>query len=461
MKKIYTLLCLLLIGTASFAQLGNIPNGGFENWTSQTLYDYPTQWGNSNSEEWNGSPTVIKSTDAAIGSFSCEITSLEVGPWNDTVTGYVYHGTVGQGGPDGGIAYTDLFNEVRYQFKSDLALGDTVYMIMMRFVSSVMVEMVALPAATGTNSGWTQGSIAVSSTAQDELFIGFVVGDVINGINPSPGSWFRVDDVQLHNTGAAVTALPDPSFEQWSSQSVEDPDSWFTMNEMLAGQGLNNANKTTDANSGSFAIEMTTQQNVNGDTIPSFISWGPIDFNAMGSPFLPMPYNATPTTFSGAYKYSPANGDVSAGIQILFFQAGVQIGTHIEPFSASAGYTSFSSPLTIAGTPDSIVFAAFAGENPGSVLKLDDLAFSGGDVGLNSISKNEAVVYPNPASNFINIQFEGNYSVEIADLSGNTILSKEDLYNLSSIKIDNLSSGAYLVRISSDKGIKVQRLIKE
>ncbi len=461
MKKIFTLFYLLTLGTVSFAQLGNIPNGGFENWTTQTLYDYPTQWGNSNAEEWSGTPTVIQSSDAAVGLFSCELTSVTVGSENDTVIGYVYHGTIGQGGPDGGVPYTDLFDEVRFQFKSDLAVGDSVYMIMMRFASGVMVEMVALPAASGTNSTWTQGSIPVSSTLQDELFIGFVVGDVMNGINPSPGSWVRIDDVQLHNTGSQVTALPDPSFEQWTSQTVETPDNWFTMNEMLSGQGLNNANKTTDANSGSFAIEMTTQQNMNGDTISSFISWGPLDFNAMGGPFLPAPYNATPTTFSGSYKYVPANGDMSAGIQIIFFEAGVQIGTHIQPFSATVGYNTFSSPLTIVGTPDSIVFAAFAGENPGSVLTLDDLAFSGGDVGLNDIAQAEGFIYPNPARQFINTELEGEYSVEITDLSGNIVLSKEKQNNHTPINIGNLSNGAYLIRLLSDNGTKVERFIKE
>lgn len=461
MKKIYYLFIAITISSMAFAQLGQIPNGGFENWSMSTLYDYPTQWGNSNSEEWNGSPTVIKSTDAAAGTFSCEISSLTTGPSNDTITGYVYHGTVGQGGPDGGITYSTLFDEVRYQFKSDLAVGDTAYLIMMRFVSSVMVEMVSLPAASGTNSTWTQGSINVTSTPQDELFIGFVVGDVINGISPSPGSWFRVDDVQLHNTGSAVTALPDPSFEQWSTQTVETPDNWFTMNEMLSGQGLNNANKTTDANSGSFAIEMTTQQNFNGDTIPAFISWGPIDFFAMGNPFLPAPYNATPTTFSGSYKYAPANGDMSAGIQIIFFQSGVQIGVHTEPFSASAGYTSFSSPLTIVGTPDSIVFAAFSGENPGSVLKLDDLSFSGGDVSLEEFENMSLSLYPNPSRDYVMIKSNGTFDFRFIDLAGNLVLKQERLNGPQQIDVSHLSKGAYIVQINNGVQVESLRFIKE
>lgn len=458
MRQLYLIATLLFTSSSLFAQLGQIQNGGFENWTNSTLYEYPTQWGNSNSDEWRGAPTVLKSTDASGGTYSCEITAVQVGP--DTLFGYVYHGGVGQSGPESGIAYTDVFNEVRFQYKSDIQVDDTLYMIYMRFASSVMIEMNALPAAYGTQSTWTQGSIALPSTPQDELFIGFVMGDPFNNVRPKPGSWVKLDDVQLFNTGIATTAIPDPGFEQWSTQTIETPDNWFTLDEMLAGEGIENAIKSLDANSGTYAVEMTTVQNMYGDTIPSFISWGPIDFNAMGNPFLPSPYNATPTTFSGAYKYSPQNGD-QANIQILFLQAGTPVGSHFETFNAAATYQTFTSPLTIGGTPDSIVFVAFSGDNPGSVLKLDDLSFSGGDVSLEEFEKMSVSLYPNPAKDVVMIQAEGDYNVIILDLAGNVVIKHEQMNGAQELNINSLSKGAYLVQITNSVKIETLRLIKE
>ena len=112
MKNLYFVL-FCVISSFSFGQFGQIMNGGFENWTNQTLFDYPTQWGNSNSDEYRGTPTVLKSTDAQDGSYSIEVRSEQVGP--DTLFGYIYQGAVGQGGPSGGIGYNDIFNEVAHE----------------------------------------------------------------------------------------------------------------------------------------------------------------------------------------------------------------------------------------------------------------------------------------------------------------------------------------------------------
>lgn len=458
MKKIYYLFLAFTISSLAYGQLGQIPNGGFENWSMSTLYDYPTQWGNSNSDEWRGLPTVIQSTDAPQGTYSCEITAAAIGP--DTLFGYVYQGGIGQSGPDSGISYTDLFSEVRYQYKSDLNTGDTLYLLYMRFVSSVMVEMNILPAASGTVSTWTQGSIAVPANAQDELFIGFVLGDPFNGFRPMPGSWARIDDVHLYNAGIAQTDLPDFGFEQWSSQQLETADNWNTLNEMLAGEGIENANKSTDANSGSFAVEMTTVQNMYGDTIPSFVSWGAINFGTMGNPFMPVPYNATPTTFSGAYKYAPQNGD-QANIQVLFLQGGTMIGSHFETISAAATYQTFSAPLTIAGTPDSIVLVAFSGDNPGSVLLLDDLSFSGGDVSLEEFEKMSVSLYPNPSKDFVMVKSAGTFDVKFIDLAGNVVLEKKQINGANSINVSRLSRGAYVVQINNNEQVQSLRFIKE
>lgn len=458
MKKIYFIL-FSIITTYSFGQFGQIMNGGFENWTNQTLYDYPTQWGNSNSDEYRGTPTVLQSTDAQDGTYSVEIRSEQAGP--DTLFGYVYHGAIGQSGPSGGIGYNDIFNEVRFQYKSNLAANDSLYLIAIRYTWGTMTEMIIQPIVGGTNSTWTQGSVSVASNTQDALFIGFVMGNPFGGPKPTPGDWARIDKVELYNTNILTTLLPDNSFEDWSVQTVETPDMWFTLDEMLAGQGLNNANKTTDANSGNFAVELTTVVNQNNDTITGMLSMGPIMIGSGGPPFLPVPYAATPTTFSGAYKYSSGSGTDMGFANIMFFNNGSTIGSHTEMFSDAATYQTFSSSLSLSGTPDSIVFFVFSGDSVGSSLKLDDLSFSGGDVSLDEFNTMSTSVYPNPANDYVYVKAQGSFDLAVLNLDGTVVYASKNNAGAVKVELGDYATGQYIVKIQNEAGIETHKIIVE
>ena len=79
----------------------------------------------------------------------------------------------------------------------------------------------------------------------------------------------------------------------------------------------------------------------------------------------------------------------------------------------------------------------------------------------NEISENKFSIYPNPASNHINlknIDNISNYTVSIFDLFGKKIIY--NLINPEYINISNLPKGQYLLRIKSEKGITNERLLK-
>lgn len=80
---------------------------------------------------------------------------------------------------------------------------------------------------------------------------------------------------------------------------------------------------------------------------------------------------------------------------------------------------------------------------------------------VNSESLNEISLYPNPANSHIAIKGlnDLNAQIEIFDLNGHKIMSKQNL-NVSDIDISALSNGLYLVRIKSDKQNKTIKLIK-
>lgn len=454
MKKLYTILLATALTFGANAQWGQIENGGFENWTDLTLYDTPADWVSSNEEEFYGVSTVSQSSDAQDGASSVRIETVTIG--SDTLAGYVFHGNTGSSGPDTGIPYTDNFEAISLHYKTDLPLGDTLYMIYIRYQFGTPVESQVMPVAYGTNAAWTPALLYVGNQPQDELFIGFIGRNPFGGPNSTPGSWAMVDNVQLLSGGVETTPLPNHSFETWETATTEMPDSWYTLNSLLVGSGIENAVKTTDANTGSYAIEMTTIQ-LDQDSVASFLSNGPIDLGA-AVPFAPMPYTATPTTISGAYKYAPNNGD-QAFLQIQFYQAGSFIGTHAETFTAQSSYTTFSSALTITGTPDSVSIIAFSGENPGSVLILDDLSFSGNNVGLAEFAAMDINMYPNPTTDRVMIKANGTFNYEIIDLSGNRVLTGSNNQSAVEVSINELDAGSYFVRISNEVSTETHKLI--
>lgn len=460
MKKLLLSITVLSSSLMIWAQNGQLQNGGFENWTNTTLYDFTTVWHTSDQDQFVGIPTVVKSTDAQNGSYSAEIRSVSYGPASDTAFGYVFHGNTGAMGPDGGIPYTALFNTIKFQYKCDLPVtNDSVYVYMIRFQGGTIVDYTIAPVVGGTTSAWTQGSLTVSSVPQDELFFGFVMGDPNNGVLCAPGSWARFDNVQLFNGATAATAIPDFSFESWASNTIETPDNWFTLNDILSGMGLENAVKSTDAAVGNYAIELSTIQDPqSGDTIPGFLSAGPINFMAPGSPFAPIPYNASPTLLSCKYKHLPVNSDQGM-IQIQFFQAGNPIGNVMMPFVTNLSWTNLSVPVIISGTPDSMLFIAFSGQNPGTILKLDELSLSGGNVGLDDFKAMNLSIYPNPASDKVMVKLDGTFGFELINVYGTVVASSSNLTDAVEIDLTQFTAGSYLIRLTNANSTETHSLV--
>lgn len=449
MKRQLLLGFTFLLSGLSYAQMGQLSNGGFENWTVETLADTLVDWRDSNSDQ-QGPPTVFRSTDAADGDYSAEISAVVVGPAGnqDTLFGYIFQGTVGNNGPEGGIPYTSTFDEVQYQYKADLVAGDTLNILMIRLNSGIPGGLELYPAAYGTVNTWTQGSISVNAGMQDELFIGFVMGNPFGNAAPNPNSSAWVDNIRMFNSGTETTALPDPSLENWNSVTTEIPDDWNTLNPLLSQSGLSeNVVKTTDAASGSFAAEMTVILEPQGqDTIGAVVSLGQIDLNMM-NPFIPAPYEAMPVDLTGSYKYAPANLDASAGLLLEFYQGGTQVYADYQAFTANASYTNFTLPITLVDSPDSVLLYAYAGDNPGSVLHLDDLSFNGGDVGTDEFSITEAGVYPNPSNDIIHLRADAKTHYTIIDIMGKEVRSGVTEGAVTKFNLADLKTGIYFFKL--------------
>ena len=83
------------------------------------------------------------------------------------------------------------------------------------------------------------------------------------------------------------------------------------------------------------------------------------------------------------------------------------------------------------------------------------------NLNANEVDQTIFKIYPNPLTNYINIYSNNEISkIEIYDLFGKKLFVQEK-ENLKRVKLSQLSSGVYLVKIFSREMIEVKRIIKK
>ena len=74
-------------------------------------------------------------------------------------------------------------------------------------------------------------------------------------------------------------------------------------------------------------------------------------------------------------------------------------------------------------------------------------------IGFDEIKSIDFSIYPNPAKDKLTVEFsaEGNYSIQIIDLMGRTIVANKSITSGTILSLDKLTSGNYFVVISDEK----------
>jgi hypothetical protein len=84
--------------------------------------------------------------------------------------------------------------------------------------------------------------------------------------------------------------------------------------------------------------------------------------------------------------------------------------------------------------------------------------------GISQLDKDKAdfSVYPNPANDILKIipSFSENFNVICSDLLGKQMLRIDNLSNENLIEISHLPKGVYLLRLESDQGIFIRKILK-
>ena len=266
-------------------------------------------------------------------------------------------------------------------------------------------------------------------------------------------------------TTVSYSQVPNGDMEDWtvytsvaSGISCDVPDGWDVPDKIAADLGISDRNcerNSDNVHGGSFAAKLTTKTlDVLGTPldVPGTITTGVISFDFVtftpavaGGAAISSNYDQ----LGGFYQYAPSGSD-TMNIAVLMFLGTdtVGAGQYRDP-NTSAGYVSFVCPITYFAPviPDKMQITitssgGFTSLVPGSVLYVDDLEVTGG-VGVEEwngygIKRN---VYPNPASDYININnpATNDVTIEVYSLSGQRVMN--------SINLDSYSSGIYSFRL--------------
>ena len=72
---------------------------------------------------------------------------------------------------------------------------------------------------------------------------------------------------------------------------------------------------------------------------------------------------------------------------------------------------------------------------------------------------NDVIMYPNPASSILNIENAENSSIDVYDLLGRVILSKNNISLNQQLNVSSLTSGTYLIKITNGNQVKTDKFI--
>lgn len=454
MKKYFTS-AFLFVSSFSFAQ--QISNGGFENWTVNTLYEEPDSFLSTNSWAYmsSGTGNVTKSLSSFHGLYAAQLTTV-LTP-NDTMFGGLFIGSPGNQGVNGGIPYTGQPDSISVYVKYNIQPNDTAFFIVAFKNSGNMISM-AVKTFIGTQLTYKRISIATNlpvSPIPDSLVA------IISSSNLDPprmpGSTLTLDSITMIGTNQP---FPNPSFENWTPKTSEEPDNWTTINFGVAPSNPLSATKSTNVYNGTYAIRIETINTVWGQQM-GFITNG---YFGQNGPSGGMPVFANPQKITGYYMYFPIGPDTALASGQLYSNS-IVIDSNMIKLTAKNTYTYFEIPFQYNGWPVADTLnIAFSSKNMfdtinnglGSVLYVDDLNILYNPVGIFS-QENSVVqsVYPNPFSNQAVIIFKNensSYTIELYDEMGKLARKYEDVKSNSLvISKDKLKNGIYHFKIVDRK----------
>jgi hypothetical protein len=475
-KQLLFILTLFVAGT--LAAQTSVPNGNFEKWDS--IYWQDPMYYNTSNGGMNipvGAPVNVKQTKGYHASFGVQLTSFISGP--DTLFAYMTNSAGNPAKGQGGIPYNQQATGVRFYYKCHTVAKDTAG-VMFVFKKAGTIIGTYFSKMEGNVSTYTLNSSTFTpplAVAPDSvIFAAVTTISALNNKSGLPGDTLTLDSITFTGV-ASQPAMMNGDFENWMSDSIFTPSSWYVRTDSIA--------RTTDKDNGQYALELQTgiTQSNGGQVQDGYATTGK-DVrisNHHDSIEGGYPYTNKIDSLVFYYKYTPAllSGD-SAQVDLQFNKNAKPIFSTGMPLGIALVYTRASMPFNLGATaPDSVIVSFYSSKQSnnnafiGSTLKIDSVHFGSQvmtGVNFSSITSGSIAVYPNPTKGlfYINLQgFTGRVEkISVYDMSGRMITSKN--YNFGGVQhsveafdMSDYSAGMYIIKLYTDKGIQYQKLNKQ
>lgn len=506
MRKLLTGFVALSIVIQVNAQ--TISNGGFEAWTSTPLWEEPvvdpSTFTSTNYDAFNQSRQINVTKVARNAGFALRMENIILTGGDregETQGGIALWG----GGLDanmvfaGGFPYSDQnVTGLVGRFNYDLAAASPGGVLLQFKKDGVPIggdPLLGMPFYLFQFDGSTAGefvemTFALSSSlpvAPDSVVVAFTSFNPFDD-TPSlePGYFMEIDSLYL-TSAAGNTLIPGGNLDSWMSL----PDTEFADNWNLDGvwtEGIN-FSKTTDSYGGTYALQLTTIYSesyveVGGAGQGRFIDDGVAAPIGTAPNVIPgVKVDGMPQEFSFAYKYTvPGTEGDTAFVAVVFtkWDEGTQQRLFAGQFDfklvPASEYTLVSETFSegnFAVAPDSMLITISSSfhwdQSPntpqvGSTLIIDEIALMTGSITGNNTSLSEKVqVYPLPASSHVNILVpsEITAAVVLNSLSSPVMAAAGVGKNSLDLDISHLDPGVYFIRLETEEGALIKKVIKE
>ncbi|MFQ5446996.1 MAG: T9SS type A sorting domain-containing protein [Saprospiraceae bacterium] len=416
MKKFF----LFLPAVWAFAWAGlsaqTIPNGDFENWTQQLYFSEPVNFWTSNVQAFfsGAGANVTKTTDAYAGNFALKLEAVTVD--TSVVPGTVALGNLGSDGFTGGYPYTELPDTLTGYAKYNIAPGDTAFLLIIFMAGGAPFSVTSQP-FTGVQDAYAQFKLPITSIlpVQPDT-MQFILTTSADFDIAVAGNVLYMDELQFIGT---TEPFPNGGFEEWTDVASEEPDGGWTTSNIFSITGDLSVTKTTDAESGNFALRVENTASLFGPPV-GFILLGKL--NEAGDPAGGFPIANTPKMVRGFYKYAPVGPDSS--LFFALFSKWNPATSQTDSIAAvalslppAAEYTPFEMPFDVnwSDVPDTMLLAfapSYIGDDSasittGSMLQIDALTIefvSGVTFPLGEYLSH-VNAFPNPVRDHLNLQF--------------------------------------------------------
>jgi len=191
--------------------------------------------------------------------------------------------------------------------------------------------------------------------------------------------------------------------------------------------------------------------------------------------FIPVPYKVTGVLANSGVKIQQVKGvsqsDFEAYKTSMFKDTLSQIGYDWKKINSSFTYDIASDVVYFvqdtAGTDKSVWKMYFTGFSGGGTGTYSFIKKNLSTTGVKSFSERNLTVYPNPASQEINVihDFSGNTEITIYNISGQPVLKSQNSetqgLNKNTLNISTLPTGMYSLHVRSGNDVKTVKFLKK